>query len=149
MAQSADNTPAKAQAPKLVLSPDKVLPFGKIIAGLTGGPLTVTATNPSTSESIAIDNVTVSAPFAISSNNCGTSIAPSSSCEIGVTFSPKKKKDYEGRLEVKYDLDKKAAVKLLGKGVHGATPTPTATATPTQTATATATATVTATATAT
>ena len=65
LAQSADNTPAKAQAPKLVLSPDKVLPFGKIIAGLTGGPLTVTATNPSTSESIAIDNVTVSAPFAI------------------------------------------------------------------------------------
>ena len=95
MAQSADSTQAKAKAPKLILSPDKALQFGKVIISLTSGPLTVTATNPSPSETITIDNVTVSAPFAISSNNCGTSIAPSSSCEIDVTFSPKKKKDYE------------------------------------------------------
>jgi len=75
--------------PGAVLSPTAVT-FAPQPVGTTSAPQTVTLTNPGTGiltiASVGITG-TNAAEFA-QTNNCGTSLAASASCQIGVTFSP-------------------------------------------------------------
>lgn len=61
--------------------------FGTVEDGTTSAPLQVSAQNP-TATAIHASSVTVTGPFLISSNVCGTSIAPNSSCQINIEFQP-------------------------------------------------------------
>ena len=90
LAQSADDTHAKAKAPKLVLSPDKALHFGKVIVGLTSAPQTITLTNKSSTTTITITDIRVSPPFVQTGDTCGGSIAASGTCTVSVAFKPTK-----------------------------------------------------------
>ena len=63
------------------------LSFSTTVAGNTAAAKTVTLTN---NQAVALTSisVTVSGPFAVASNTCGTSIAAGARCTVGVTFSP-------------------------------------------------------------
>jgi hypothetical protein len=63
------------------------LSFSTTVAGSTSAAKTVTLTNK---QAVTLNNVgiAVSAPFAVASNTCATSIAAGASCAVGVTFVP-------------------------------------------------------------
>ncbi len=63
------------------------LSFGTVTVGTTSAAKTVTVTNHQ-STSLSFTNVSVSAPFGLASNTCGTSLAAGASCSVGVTFTP-------------------------------------------------------------
>ena len=76
-------TPAGA----LTLTPATVN-FGQVGVGITSAPLEVTAAN-SGAAAIPISSVSVTPPFAIASNSCGTSsLAADSDCQLQVEFTP-------------------------------------------------------------
>jgi probable HAF family extracellular repeat protein len=62
------------------------LSFGNQAVGTTSASQLVTVKNNATT-TIPINSVTVSGDF-VATNNCGATLAPGSSCTIGVTFSP-------------------------------------------------------------
>ena len=65
------------------------LSFGTLALGNTSAAKTVTVTNRlSTVLTFASISVPAGGPFAISSNTCGTGIAPGATCTVGVTFTP-------------------------------------------------------------
>ncbi len=63
------------------------LSFSTTVAGNTSAAKTVTLTN---NQAITLGNIGIaaSAPFAVASNPCGTSLIAGKSCTVGVTFSP-------------------------------------------------------------
>lgn len=62
--------------------------FSPVEVGITSSPLPVTATNNSAA-AIPITSVSVTPPFVLSSNACGTtSLAPNSDCQVEVEFAP-------------------------------------------------------------
>jgi hypothetical protein len=63
------------------------LSFSTTVAGNISAAKTVTLTNK---QSMTLSNIGIaaSAPFAVASNTCGTSVAAGASCTVGVTFSP-------------------------------------------------------------
>jgi len=63
------------------------LSFSTTVAGNTSAAKTVTLTNK---QATTLSNIGIaaSAPFAVASNTCGTSLAAGASCTVGVTFSP-------------------------------------------------------------
>jgi hypothetical protein len=63
------------------------LSFSTTVAGSTSAAKSVTLTNK---QAITLSNIGIatSAPFAVASNTCGTSIGAGASCTVGVTFSP-------------------------------------------------------------
>jgi len=62
--------------------------FGQVEVGKTSSALQVQAGNNS-GTGVPISSVTITASFAIASNTCGkTTLAPSTSCQVLVTFSP-------------------------------------------------------------
>jgi sugar lactone lactonase YvrE len=63
------------------------LNLGTVAVGSTSAAVTVSLTNRQ-STALAISSVGTGAPFAISSNTCGTSLAAGASCAVGVTFTP-------------------------------------------------------------
>ncbi len=64
------------------------LSFGGVEVGSTSTPLPVAVANGS-AEAIPIGNVSITAPFVIASNSCGTtSLAASSDCQVNVEFAP-------------------------------------------------------------
>jgi hypothetical protein len=76
-----------AAAGVVTLTPS-IVSFGQVEDGTTSSPLPVTVGNSSTS-AIPISNVSITAPFIIFSNACGTSsLAGSSDCQVDVEFEP-------------------------------------------------------------
>jgi hypothetical protein len=62
------------------------LDFSQVEVGATSAPLQVTATNSSPA-AIPISSVSITPPFVVSSNSCGTtSLAANSSCQLQVEF---------------------------------------------------------------
>ena len=74
-----------AVVPTLSVNP-ATLDFGSEAVSVTSSAKTITLAN-SSSVAIAIASVTASGPFAANSQ-CGTSLAPQSTCSIAVTFTP-------------------------------------------------------------
>jgi hypothetical protein len=71
----------------VTLTPSTVS-FGGVEVGTTSSPLPVAVANSSAS-AIPISNVSITAPFVISSNACGaSSLAASSDCQVNVEFAP-------------------------------------------------------------
>ena len=69
------------------LSPTSI-DFGQVKVGTTSKPLSVTAENSGQSAA-AIASVTVSGPFVLATNSCGTtSLAGASDCQLQVAFAP-------------------------------------------------------------
>ncbi len=76
-----------AAAGAVTLAPSTVS-FGGVEVGATSAPLSVTVANSSTS-AIPISNVSITAPFVIAGNACGTtSLAASSDCQVNVEYDP-------------------------------------------------------------
>ncbi len=141
---------ADAKRPAVRVAPKKIN-FGKLAAGLTSTPHTVTFTNKSDAD-LPAPNIAVSGiGFSLSPYVCPGILSPGGSCPVSVTFNPPSKRKFHGTLTFSDGGAKSPQkVKLSGVGLAAvATPTPTATASPTPTATATATRTSTATPTAT
>jgi len=63
------------------------LSFSTTVAGNTSAAKTVTLTN-NQAKTLNFTSIGVSAPFAVASNTCGTSILAGKNCTVGVTFSP-------------------------------------------------------------
>ena len=127
MAQSANNTQAKANAPKLVLSPGKAIHFGKVIVGLISAPQTITLTNKSTTTAITITDIRVSPPFVQTGDTCGGSIAASGICTVSVAFKPTKHGRIRATKGLKFtDTAEQSPqhIMLEGKGIEGPTPSP-------------------------
>ena len=71
----------------VTLSPNPVN-FDPVEVGGTSAPLSVTATN-STSAAVPIAGISVTPPFLLAANSCGTSsLTPNSGCQIQVEFAP-------------------------------------------------------------
>ncbi|MCU1308010.1 MAG: glycosyl hydrolase [Acidobacteriaceae bacterium] len=77
--------PSCVTGPCATLSPGG-LTFGQQKVGITSSPAIVTLTNTGTT-TLTVSNVSIPAGDFAQTNNC-TSIAPSGSCTINVTFSP-------------------------------------------------------------
>ena len=82
-----DLTGTGAPAGAVSLTPASV-PFGLVEVGTTSSPLSVTATNSGTA-AIPINSVSITPPFVLLSNACGTtSLAASADCQLQVEFAP-------------------------------------------------------------
>lgn len=63
------------------------LSFGQVEVGSTANPLQVTLTN-SGSSATTIASVSVTPPFTLATNSCGTSLASISACQVEIGFAP-------------------------------------------------------------
>jgi hypothetical protein len=63
------------------------LSFGTVTVGASSSAKTVTVTNHQ-NVSLSFSSIVASTGFAISSNDCGTSIAAGAHCTVGAKFSP-------------------------------------------------------------
>ena len=82
-----DLTGTGAPAGAVSLTPASV-PFGQVEVGTTSPPLSVTAANNGAA-AIPITSVSITPPFVLLSNACGTtSLAASSDCALQVEFAP-------------------------------------------------------------
>jgi hypothetical protein len=71
--------------------------YGQIEAGTISLPLAITVANSSLA-AIAVSSVSVSAPFILSGNACGTSLAANSGCALQVEFAPTTAGVFTGQL---------------------------------------------------
>jgi hypothetical protein len=83
--------------PVAIVSP-VALGFGAVL-GTTSAPQAVTLSNAGPS-SLAISNIqlTGDSSFAISANNCGTSLSSGASCQVSITFDPASSTTVSGSL---------------------------------------------------
>src|SRR5579862_3933740 len=91
------------------------LNFGTVATGATSAALPVTAENDSSS-SISITGLTVSAPFALATNACGSAIAANSECQLTVTFGPLQAGSVSGTLSLQTADGETQTVQLSGAG---------------------------------
>jgi len=83
-----DMSGAGAAAGVVSLTPGS-LDFGPVGVGSTSAPLQVEASNNNPTTAVPISGVTITSPFTISSNSCGTTtLAANTSCQVMVTFTP-------------------------------------------------------------
>ena len=61
--------------------------FNAVTVGTTSSSRSVTLTN-NQNVALTFTSIATAAPFAISSNSCGTSIAAGARCSVSVTFHP-------------------------------------------------------------
>src|SRR5208337_1472015 len=110
-------TPAHSDSEGLKVSPAH-LNFGEVQVGHASTAMTVTLSNRADA-AVSIESVTPSGPFAVSSNNCGSQIAPKpATCLISVTFSPSytgtaKQTTEHGKLTIKDDTTHRPQVVTL------------------------------------
>ena len=89
--------------------------FGQVKVGNTSSPLSVTAEN-SGGTAVAISSITVSGPFVLAANACGTtSFAANSDCQIQVEFAPTAAGPATGALTIVDDVGTQS-VQLSGTG---------------------------------
>jgi hypothetical protein len=82
-----DLTGTGSPAGAVTLSPASIL-FGPVEVGTTSTPLQVSAAN-SGAVAIPVSNVSITPPFTLSSNSCGTaSLSANSVCQLEVEFAP-------------------------------------------------------------
>jgi hypothetical protein len=97
------------------------LNFGQVAVGDTSDLLPVTLQNAASSN-IAVTSVTVTLPFKISANACGTSLAANSACSLSIAFAPTQTGPATGTLSVVDDAGTQT-VTLNGEGAAAATDT--------------------------
>ncbi|MBI4166994.1 MAG: choice-of-anchor D domain-containing protein, partial [Acidobacteria bacterium] len=103
-------------APLVSLSPG-FLDFGSLLVGTTSSAQTVLLTNTGDA-TLNISGITVGGDFAITSNFCGTSLAPAENCTISVTFTPTYPGTRDGTLSVADNAaNSPQTVELSGTGV--------------------------------
>jgi len=105
-----------------VLSPATGMLFGNQLVGTTSTPLTATLSNAGTA-SLSIGSVAVSgvgSPYFTSTNSCGSSLAPQSSCTISVTFTP----GVTGVVSASLVVTDGVGIQKIGLGGTGATGSP-------------------------
>jgi hypothetical protein len=93
--------------------------------GVTSAPMTVTVTNNNTTTALTISTPVITAPYQVASNTCGTSLAASASCVIGVTFTPPAALTYNGTLTFSTNASSTPVTVILNG--TGFTPPPSAT----------------------
>jgi hypothetical protein len=88
--------------PPVTLNPSS-LSFGSVTVGTTSAPQAIQLTN-NQSTNLTISSISTAAPFAVSSQTCGTLpgavVAAGASCTINVTFSPTTSGTQNGTLSV-------------------------------------------------
>ncbi|MDE3187826.1 MAG: choice-of-anchor D domain-containing protein [Acidobacteriota bacterium] len=95
--------------------------FGTVEVGTTSSALHVTVQN-SGATAISITSINATAPFALASNACGTSIAANSACQLTVDFAPTQTGAATGTLTVVDDAGTQT-VALSGTGAAPPTDT--------------------------
>lgn len=95
------------------------LDFGAVQVGSTSSALQVTVQNQQSSAT-SIGKVSVTVPFALASNACGTTLAANSSCQLSVTFAPTQSGTATGTLSVTDSTGTQSA-SLTGTGEHAPT----------------------------
>jgi len=109
-----------ANPPPFMLSPASVN-FGQVEVGSTSSSLQVTVQNAG-SAAVPVSSVTTNAPFVLSANACGTSIAANSACQLLLEFSPTQAGPATGTLTV-VDSAGTQTVALSGNGAAPPTDT--------------------------
>jgi hypothetical protein len=102
-----------AASGSVTLSPNPIA-FDPAPVGSTSVAQAVTVSNGGTNP-LSIASVAITAPFLISTNSCGPSVAAKSACALGVEFSPKQAGPANGLLTVT-DADGVQTVNLSGTG---------------------------------
>jgi len=98
---------------------DVRLDFGSVRIGQTSSVQYITVAN--TGKTVAgLKPLSISGPFAISANTCGTTLAVNTSCTVGVVFSPKASGGASGSLVATDDVGTQTAL-LSGNGQTGPT----------------------------
>ena len=96
--------------------------FGQVKVGTTSSPLSITAEN-SGGTAVAISSITVSGPFVVAANACGTtSLTANSDCQIQVEFAPTAAGPATGALTIVDDVGTQS-VQLSGTGAAPPTDT--------------------------
>ena len=93
--------------------------FGQVQVGTTSAPLQVTVGNAGTS-AIPLSAVSVTAPFVLASNACGTSVPAGNDCQLTVEFLPTQGGTASGTLTLTDGSDTQS-VALTGTGATAAT----------------------------
>jgi hypothetical protein len=108
---------AIAQAQNINVTP-RLLSFPNTVLNTTSAPLTVTVNNNQPG-SLTISGMQIAAPYAISSTNCGSTMAPNTSCAVNVTFSPTTVKYYSQSLTITDSAgNSPQIISLTGNGVN-------------------------------
>lgn len=93
------------------------LPFPNTTIGTASAPMAVTVDN-NQSGTLTISSMQIAAPFAISSTDCGSTVAPNAICTVNVTFSPTAKKYYSQSLTITDSAgNSPQVISLTGNGV--------------------------------
>ena len=95
------------------------LDFGQVAIGKVSALLPVTVQN-GTNSALALTSVTATAPFSVSANPCGLSLAPKSACALSIGFAPTQAGTATGTLSVVDDVSTQT-VYLRGSGAAEAT----------------------------
>ncbi|HZP05425.1 MAG TPA: choice-of-anchor D domain-containing protein [Terracidiphilus sp.] len=99
-----------------------IVSLGSTAVGSTSAPLPIAVANNGAS-AIPINGLTVTGPFALASNACGTvSLAPNSDCQIEVSFAPTQSGPATGLLTLN-DGAGTQTVELTGTGLSAPTDT--------------------------
>lgn len=101
--------------PQVTLQPAKI-DFGSVDVGATSPGEQITAQNNG-GQAAAITQVTVTGPFTLGNNSCGTSLAPNSDCQITVQFTPTATGAATGTLTM-VDAAGTQTVQLVGTGIN-------------------------------
>ena len=111
------NLTGSGLAPQLSMSPNS-LTFGSQVIGTSSSTQAVTLADTG-GVALTITRIATSGDFA-ESNNCGTSVNPSGSCQISVTFTPTAAGSQSGTLTMVDDAPGSPhTVPLSGTGVSG------------------------------
>ncbi|HEU5457881.1 MAG TPA: choice-of-anchor D domain-containing protein [Terracidiphilus sp.] len=97
------------------------LSFGQVEVGTTSSALQVTLNNAG-STAVNIQSASVTGPFALATNACGTQLGANSACQMTVTFAPTQAGAATGTLTVTDDAGTQT-VGLGGTGAAAATDT--------------------------
>jgi hypothetical protein len=106
--------------PQVTLSPQSI-DFGSVESGTASAALQVTAGN-SGALAAGISSVTVTGPFVLAGNACGTSLAADSDCQVTVQFNPQSAGPATGSLIMVDDAGTQT-VQLSGTGTAPPTDT--------------------------
>ncbi len=118
--------PACGSAPPPVTLNPSSLSFGNQTVGTTSAPQAIQLTN-NQSGNLTISSISTAAPFAVSSQTCGTLpgavVGPGASCTINVTFAPTVTGSQSGTLTVSDDAPGGSqSASLGGSGVSAGSP---------------------------
>ncbi len=107
------------------VTPGKI-DFAGVVLGASSTPAYVMLTNNQADTAVAINNIGITGAFT-QTNNCGTSVGPSQSCNILVTFTPTAIGPHAGALTITHNAPNSPhTITLAGTGVSRVTLSPAA-----------------------